>query len=153
MDLESHADRNNRADGWDNLDAPSRLPEQQFTLRDLRLALRLVWILVSIGFAVARYWIVAMVLALILIPTFFVGDWLIRPTNRGALAFVVAGSWILLGCGLAIGASALIYHPIAKQTGALGWIIAVSLTLASTVCFVMAAKRWREGPHQRRANL
>jgi hypothetical protein len=153
MELESHADRNNRADDRGNLDALPGLPEQQFTLRDLRLALRLVWILVAIGFAVARYWIVAAIFALILLPTFFVGDWLIRPTNRSALAFVVAGSWIMLGCGLAIGAFALIYHPIAKQTGALGWIIAASLTLAATVCFVIAAKRWRGVSNQRRANL
>ena len=143
MDLESPADRNNRAAEQRNLKAPPPLPAPKFTLRDLRLVQHLVWIIVVIGCAVAKHWVVAVVLGLMLAPTLFIGDWLIRPTNRGGLAIVVAGSWIVLGCGLTIAALALIYHPIARHSGAGGWIIAAFLILASIVCFVMAAKRCR----------
>jgi hypothetical protein len=79
------------------------------------------------------------------------GDWLIRPANRRALAFVTASSWIVLGGGVLILGCRAIYDSVtAAKGGGIGWILGYGLLVAAAACYWQAAHRWRKLTRPRR---
>jgi hypothetical protein len=116
----------------------------QFSLRSLLLLTTIVSIGLAIGVHFGGVMVVVVAAGLILADTLLSADWLIRPQNRRALAFVTASSWIIVGSGLFIGA----LHSIA--TGALarhddwGWFFAGFLIVAAVASFYIASIRWRK---------
>ncbi len=118
-------------------------PEWQFSLRSLFAVTTIVSIVLALGTYFAGFVFVVAVVALIQVATLLAADWLIRPANRRALAFVTAGSWIVLGSGVAIIAFLQFYWAYANRSS-LQWFFGNCLTVAAVVCFYTAAHRWRK---------
>jgi hypothetical protein len=131
-----------------------RVPgEWQFSLRSLLLATTVISICLAIGTYFAGVAFAAFVLVLLQVAMLFSVDWLIRPANRRVLAFVAAGSWIVLGSGLLIVSVSLAYGPISAGNRNGVWIAIVFLSLAVPFCYLFAWRRWKRLTAQRRANL
>ena len=121
---------------------PSTPPEWQFSLRSLFIVTTIVSIGLAVGNYFAGFMFVAGVVAMIQVAILFTADWLIRPANRRALAFVTAGSWIVMGSGVAIIAITQFHGAITNQSR-LQALLAAGLTFTAVICFYTAAHRWR----------
>ncbi|HEX4412795.1 MAG TPA: hypothetical protein VH107_04145 [Lacipirellulaceae bacterium] len=120
-------------------------PGFQFSTRDLLIATTIIAVALATGVHFAGVAIVAVLMGALQGMILLAGDWLIRPKNRRALAFITALSWITLGCGLTIIAIKTIAD--ASDTSALpfGWLaIEGSLLLGAAGAFLMALYRWRK---------
>ena len=127
--------------------------EWQFSLRSLLLVTTVVSICLAIGTYFAGVAFAAFVLVLFQVAMLFSVDWLIRPANRRMLAFVAAGSWIVLGSGLLTVSFSLAYGRISAGDRSGAWIAIMFLTLAVPFCYWFAWRRWKRLTAQRRANL
>jgi hypothetical protein len=83
------------------------------------------------------------VIALIQVTTLLSADWLIRPENRRALAFVTAGSWIVLGSGLLVVGVREALIRIGTDSSSAVWVFTWCLIGAGIGCYYVAARRWR----------
>ena len=126
--------------------------EWQFSLRSLLLVTTAVSICLAIGTYFVGIAFAAFVLILLQVVMLFSIDWLIRPANRRMLAFVAAGSWIILGSGLLIVSFTLAYGRLAAGDKNGVWIAIMFITLAAPVCYFFAWRRWKRLTSQRRAN-
>lgn len=130
----------------------------QFSLRSLLVATALISVVLAIGVHLAGVLFALAVIALIQVTTLLSADWLIRPQNRRALAFVTAGSWIVLGSGLVIvGIRDILFRlrtdGLATNFDLAIWIFALSLISIGIICFYVAAKRWRRLTQHQPANV
>ncbi len=128
-------------------------PEWQFSLRSLLIFTTIVSICLAIGTYFAGVAFAAFALVIIQVGTLLSVDWLIRPANRPVLAFVAAGSWTVLGCGLLIISFTLAYGRISAGDRSSAWVVIMFLTLAAPICYLFAWRRWKRLSVQRRANL
>ena len=124
-------------------------PTWQFSLRTLLVVTALVSVCLAIGVHFAGFMFALVLIGLIQVATLLSADWLIRPQNRRALAFVTAGSWIVLGSGLVIVGIREILMRIGIDRGAAGWIFAAGMVLLGVSCYYIAAKRWGRLTSQR----
>jgi hypothetical protein len=121
-------------------------PEWQFSLRSLFIVTTVVSVCLAISVHLAGLMAIVAVVGLIQAGMLLAGDWLIRPANRRALAFVTAGSWMVLGSGLVILGCYAIYE--ARGPGSLfGYL----LPAAAAGCYYVAFHRWRKLTALRRA--
>jgi hypothetical protein len=127
--------------------------EWQFSLRSLLLVTTVASICLAIGTYFVGVAFAAFVLVLLQVVMLFSVDWLIRPANRRMLAFVAAGSWIVLGSGMLIISFSLAYGRLAAGDRSGVWIAIMLITLAAPVCYLFAWRRWKRLTTQRRANL
>lgn len=114
----------------------------QFSLRNLFVLTTAASIGMAIGVHYGGFMVVAIAAGLILAGALLSADWLIRPENRRALAFVTASAWIVTGSGIAmLGVEAFVTTTtMGKQ--ALGWPIGTVLVAAGLTCYAIAAWRW-----------
>jgi hypothetical protein len=122
---------------------PPAAPVWQFSLRTLLVVTALVSVCLAIGVHFAGFMFALVVIGLIQITTLLSADWLIRPENRRALAFVTAGSWIVLGSGILIIGIREVFLGIGTDGDAGAWIFAWCLIVIGLGCYYIAAKRWR----------
>jgi hypothetical protein len=93
---------------------------------------------------------------LIQVVMLFVGDWLIRPQNRRALAFVTAASWAIVGSGFVMVGIHEAYrlkspaeYLAGSRTDRFNSASAIFLLLAGAFCYFLAGLRWRQLNAQR----
>jgi hypothetical protein len=120
----------------------------QFSLRTLLIVTAVVSVVLAIGVHFAGVMFALAVAGVVQVVMLLAADWLIRPQNRRALAFVTAGSWIVLGSGLVI----VGVREVVVRVGSDGlatyidlaiWILALCLISFGIICYYIAAKRWR----------
>jgi hypothetical protein len=121
---------------------PERLP-WQYSLRGLLILTAIVSIALTVGIYFAGALFVLGVIALVQGATLLAGDWLIRPQNRRALATATAGSWMILGSGLALIGGCQLYVLLRDDGSAAAWAFALCLAAAGLYCVYVAANRWR----------
>ena len=124
-------------------DAPAKTPAWQFSLRALLIATTIASACLAVGVHFAGFIFVVVVVGLIQAAMLLGADWLIRPANRRALAFVTAGSWIVLGSGLLIIGASQLYGAIGSNDAAAAWTLGSCLVAGGISCYYLAAKRWR----------
>jgi hypothetical protein len=125
--------------------ADSRSPTPaQFSLRSLLILTTIVSIGVAIGVHFGGVMVVVVAAGLILAGTLLSADWLIRPQNRRALAFVTASSWIVVGSGMLMAGVETIIAATSLGKDDLGWAIGSALIAAALSCYGVAAYRWRK---------
>ncbi|HEY3393835.1 MAG TPA: hypothetical protein VGK58_14080 [Lacipirellulaceae bacterium] len=133
-----------RAGSDDSIDGEfASTPTWQFSVRTLLIVTALVSVCLAVGVHYAGFMFALVVIGLIQVATLLSADWLIRPQNRRALAFVTAGSWIVLGSGLLIVGAREILLRVGINSGIAGWIFACSMVMIGIYCYYIAAKRWR----------
>jgi hypothetical protein len=125
-------------------------PSWQFSLRTLLIVTAFVSICLAIGVHFAGILFALAFAAVIQAAMLLSADWLIRPQNRRALAFVTAGSWIVLGSGLLIIG---IREILMRIGGTAGWVFASGMVAMGIYCYYIAAKRWRRLTRHGRVNL
>jgi O-antigen/teichoic acid export membrane protein len=129
----------NESAGENSISAPS----WQFSLRSLLIVTAIVSVCLAIGVHFAGVMFAIGVAAMVQVVMLLAGDWLIRPENRRALAFVTAGSWIVLGSGFLVVGARDIVTRIDTGSDSAVWIFASCLIGIGVVCYYVAAKRWR----------
>ena len=122
---------------------PPAAPVWQFSLRTLLIVTALVSVCLAIGVHFAGFMFALVVIGLIQVATLLSADWLIRPQNRRALAFVAAGSWIVLGSGLLIVGVREFFLFYGTKSEPAKWMFTWCLVGAGVSCYYIAAKRWR----------
>jgi hypothetical protein len=130
--------------------------EWQFSLRSVLLVTTVASICLAIGtnfVGVALAAFVLVLLQVVILVILFSVDWLIRRTSRRMLAFVAAGSWIVLGSGLLIVSFSLAYGRQAAGDRSGVWIAIMFITLTAPVCYWFAWSRWKRFTALCRANL
>jgi hypothetical protein len=123
--------------------ASQSAPTWQFSLRTLLIVTAFVSVCLAIGVHFAGVMFALALIGLIQVATLLSADWLIRPQNRRALAFVTAGSWMVLGSGLFIVGVREIYARIGAAGETAGWVFAGCMVGIGIYCYYIAAKRWR----------
>jgi hypothetical protein len=118
-------------------------PAWQFSLRTLLIVTAALSVCLAIGVHFAGVMFALAFAALVQVGMLLSADWLIRPQNRRALAFVTAGSWIVLGSGLLIVGIREVFLRIGTDGDAGAWIFAWCLIGIGIGCYYIAAKRWR----------
>lgn len=103
----------------------------------------------AVGVHFVGFMFVVLTLALVQVAALLAGDWLIRPENRRALAFVTAGSWATLGSGLLVLAIRAVYEVFYEGTNSPGkaeaaTMLAILLVVGAAFCYLFAAFRWRQ---------
>ena len=116
----------------------------QFSVRDLLVATTLVSICLAIGVHFAGFMFVFIVVGVLQVAMLLIGDWLIRPENRRALAFSTAGSWATVGSGLLVLGGRATYGLITAGGKEMSWGLAACLFVGAVMCYVLAALRWRQ---------
>ena len=115
----------------------------QFSVRSLLIVTAIVSICLAIGVHFAGVMFALAVAAAVQVVMLISADWLIRPQNRRALAFVTAGFWIALGSALlVVGVRAVFVFDGTKSEPA-RWMFAWLLVGIGIFCYYVAAKRWR----------
>lgn len=114
----------------------------QFSLRSLFVLTTAASIFLAIGVHYGGFTVVAIAAGLILAGGLLSAEWLIRPQNRRALAFVTASAWIVIGSGIAmLGVETFVTtNSLGKQE--LGWPVGAVLIAAGLFCYVIATWRW-----------
>lgn len=102
----------------------------------------------AIGVHFVGFMFVVVALGMVQVSALLAGDWLIRPQNRRALAFVTAGSWATLGSGLLVVAIRAILDAIYEGTNSPGkaeaaTMLAILLAVGAAFCYLFATVRWR----------
>jgi hypothetical protein len=116
----------------------------QFSLRSLLVLTTIVSIGLAIGVHFGGVMVVVVAAALILVGTFLSADWLIRPQNRRALAFVTASAWIVVGSGMLMAGLQTISSAASLGKADLGWTMGSVLIAAGVLCYYIASRRWRK---------
>jgi hypothetical protein len=137
MDIENWISENAKSSGSPNV------PTWQFSLRSLLIATALVSVCLAIGVYITGFMFALAVVALIQVATLLSADWLIRPQNRRALAFVTAGSWIVLGSALLVVGVREVFVFYGTKSEPARWMFAWLLVGIGILCYYVAAKRWR----------
>ena len=127
--------------------------EWQFSLRSLLLATTVVSICLAIGTYFAGVAFAVFVLVLLQVVMLLSVDWLIRPANRRMLAFVAAGSWIILGSGMLMISFSLAYDRNSSGDRSIFWAVIMLISLAAPICYFVVWRRWKRLSAQRRGNL
>ena len=115
----------------------------QFSLRTLLIVTAALSVCLAIGVHFAGVMFALAFATLVQVGMLLSADWLIRPENRRALAFVTAGSWIVLGSGILIIGIREVFLGIGTDGDAGAWIFAWCLIVIGLGCYYIAAKRWR----------
>jgi hypothetical protein len=137
MDSEDWVRENGKAGG------PTDAPVWQFSLRSLLIATALISVILAIGVHLTGWMFALAMIALVQIATLLSADWLIRPENRRALAFVTSGSWIVLGSGLLVVSVREALLRIGAASSSAVWVFTSCLIGAGLGCYYVAARRWR----------
>jgi hypothetical protein len=137
MNSDDWVRESSKADGSTNVSA------WQFSLRTLLIATALISVILALGVHLTGFMFALVVIALVQVATLLSADWLIRPQNRRALAFVTAGSWMVLGSGLFVVGVREVLVRIGTDSGLAIWIFAWCLISIGIICYYIAAKRWR----------
>jgi hypothetical protein len=116
----------------------------QFSVRDLLIATTIVSICLAIGVHFVGLMFVVAVIGLLQVGVLLAGDWLIRPENRRALAFVTTGSWATLGSGLLVLSLRAIYAAFDARDPSATSTLAISLGVGAALCYLLAAYRWKK---------
>lgn len=119
-------------------------PRWQFSLRGMLLLTTIVSICLAIGVHFAGFMAVFIAIGVVQVAALLSADWLIRPQNRRALAFVTASCWIVIGSGLFLGALRTIATAVLADQDSWGWLFASLLIVAALACFYLALQRWRK---------
>jgi hypothetical protein len=119
-------------------------PRFQYSLRSMLWLTTIASICLAIGVHYGGFAVVAAAAGLILAGAILSADWLIRPENRRALAFVTAGAWSVIGSGIVmLGVETIAATgSVGKQN--LGWPIGGALVAGGLFCYVLAAWRWQQ---------
>jgi hypothetical protein len=121
----------------------STVPAWQFSLRSLLIATALVSVILALGVHLTGFMFALVVIGLVQVATLLSADWLIRPQNRRALAFVTAGSWMVLGSGLFVVGVREALLRIGTDSSLAVWVFVWCLIGAGIGCYYVAARRWR----------
>jgi ABC-type Mn2+/Zn2+ transport system permease subunit len=105
----------------------------QFSLRWLLLLTTVASVCLAIGVYFAGVMLVVVAFGLLQVATLVAADWLIRPENRRWLAMLTAASWTVVGSGFLM--------VVATDVGP--WM-AVACIFIGGVCFLLAARRWKQ---------
>jgi len=124
------------------IDKPTSDAPWQYSLKTFFGLTTIVSVCLAIGVHFAGFMLIVVVVGLMQAVILLSADWLIRPANRRALAFVTAGSWIVFGSGVAIIAITQFHGAITNQSR-LQTLLATGLTFTAVICFYTAAHRWR----------
>lgn len=116
----------------------------QYSLKGLIALTTIVSICLAIGVHFAGFMVVFVAIGVVQVAALLSADWLIRPQNRRALAFVTASCWIVVGSGLFLGALHTIATAALAEQDIWGKIFAVLLIVAALACFYLALQRWRK---------
>jgi hypothetical protein len=141
--FKGHTQRDDPIDDRLVSDLSSTVPAWQFSLRSLLVATALISVVLAIGVHLTGYLFALVVIGLLQVATLLSADWLIRPQNRRALAFVTAGSWTVLGSGLLVVGVREILVRVGTDSDLATWIFAWCLISIGIICYYIAAKRWR----------
>lgn len=115
----------------------------QFSLRSLLALTTIVSVCLAVGVHFAGFMFVVVAVGLLQATILLSADWLIRPANRRVLAFVTAGSWIVMGSGLLTIGCNLIYDAVAaKGDSASASVLGAGLIFVAVLCYGIAARRW-----------
>ena len=117
-------------------------PRFQYSLRSMLGLTTVASIFLAIGVHYGGFVAVAIAAGLILVGALLTADWLIRPANRRALAFVTASAWIVIGSGIAMLGVETFVTTNALGRQELGWPVGVILIAAGLFSYVIAAWRW-----------
>jgi hypothetical protein len=127
--------------------------EWQFSLRSLMIATTAVSVVMAFGMFFVGIAFVVFVVVLIQAATLLAADWLIRPANRRMLAFVTAGSWMVVGSGLLILGFKVASDILSRVSFHEMWVAVVLLLFMAACCYWFAWRSWKRLTAQRRANL
>jgi hypothetical protein len=141
--IKGHTHRDDHIDDRLASASSSPVPPWQFSLRSLLIATAVISVILAIGVHLTGIMFALLVIALIQVTTLLSADWLIRPENRRALAFVTAGSWIVLGSGLVIVGIREVLVRVGTESDLAIRIFAWCLIAIGIICYYIAAKRWR----------
>jgi hypothetical protein len=120
---------------------PSSTRACQFSVRSLLIVTAIVSICLAIGVHSAGVMFALAFAAAVQVVMLLSADWLIRPQNRRALAFVSAGSWIVLGSALLVVGIREVFYVTKSEPAR--WVFAWLLVGVGIFCYYIAAKRWR----------
>jgi hypothetical protein len=115
----------------------------QFSVRSLLIVTTIVSICLAIGVHFAGVMFALAFAALVQVGMLLSADWLIRPENRRALAFVTASSWIVLGSALLVVGVREVFVFYGTKSEPARWVFAWLLIGIGILCYYVAAKRWR----------
>jgi low temperature requirement protein LtrA len=115
----------------------------QYSLRSLLIFTAVASICVAIGVHLAGVLFALAVMVLLQVATMLLADWLIRPQNRHALAFVTAASWMLLGSVFVILGGRIAYGAIGTAYQSLLWATGMCIAGTGVYCYYIASRRWR----------
>lgn len=122
--------------------APS---EWRYSLRALLVTTTILSIAMALGTIFIGLILVALVVLLLQVIPLLAADWLIRPANRRALAFVTAGSWILVGSGLLILAARMaLAADVQGANRAVSWGGGLISLVFAAASYAFAWRRWRQ---------
>jgi hypothetical protein len=93
---------------------------------------------------VAGFLAVVILVVLVEVAVLLAAEWLIRPANRVALAFATAGSWIIVGSGIAIIGISQLAVAMESTDADKSWALGAGLVAVGVVCWLVAARRWRQ---------
>jgi hypothetical protein len=141
--IKGHTHRDDHIDDRQVSASSSALPPWQFSLRSLLIATAVISVILAIGVHLTGFMFALLVIAIVQVSTLLSADWLIRPQNRRALAFVTAGSWIVLGSGLVIVGVREVLVRAGTDSDLAIWIFAWCLIGIGMICYYIAGKRWR----------
>jgi hypothetical protein len=126
-----------------NADGHATARTWQFSLRSLLIATTIVSVCLAIGVHFAGLIFAVAAVGLTQAAMLLSADWLIRPQNRRALAFVTAGSWIVLGSSLLVIGGGQVYGAFKSDDARAAWMLGGCLIAGGLSCYLLAAKRWR----------
>jgi hypothetical protein len=121
-------------------------PRWQFSLRNLLIAVTIISVWLAVGVHYVGFMFVLVPIIAVQAAMLLALDWLIRPQNRRALAFVTAGSWAVIGSGLLVllGSTLLNEQALLSRSEAGTRVLEACLAVGGLVAYVVAAKRWRQ---------
>jgi hypothetical protein len=131
-------------DGTSVVNSPQTRPRFQFSIRDLLVTTTIVSICLAVGVHFVGFMAVVGALCVTQVAVLLASDWLIRPENRRALAFVSAGTWAILGSGLFALAFSALYQAAISANSQAPSTLAICLAIGAGLSWFMAAYRWRK---------
>lgn len=126
--------------------SPAQQPvpkEWQFSLGGLMVVTTAVSVIMAFGTYLVGFWFVVFVIVLTQVATLVATDWLIRPANRPALAFVTAVTWITAGSGFLILGATMIFAKVASDFIMYTWPVVAIFVCTAIFCFWSAWRKWR----------
>ena len=133
-------------------DEPTNVP-WQFSLRSLLVVTAIISVCLAIGVHSSGFIFAIAVMVLIETATILSIEWLARPRNRHALAFVTAGSWIVLGSLFVVLGIRLAYGIVGTGHQSLMRSVGLGIAAAGVFCYYIASRRWRRLRHPTREHM